>query len=175
LNTIIWKQVPWYENYEINNIWECTNTKFNRVLKLNYTMTWYKKIRVSKNNIPKSLLVHRLVAELFIREPKENEQVNHKNWVKDDNRVENLEWCTASKNQKHRYDVLWQEWNNKWKFWKYAVCSKKVNQYSIDWKFIKTWGSLIDVTRQLWILWQNIWATCSWRQKSAGGFIWKYY
>lgn len=51
--------------------------------------------------------VHQLVAEAFLGpKPTPAHQVNHKNGVKSDNMVGNLEWVTASQNNHHRYDVL---------------------------------------------------------------------
>ena len=52
--------------------------------------------------------------------------------------------------------------------------SKKVNQYSIDGFFIKTWGCLRDVERELGISSSNISNVSKGKRKSAGGFLWKY-
>ena len=65
--------------------------------------TGYCYIQLWKNNKGKSLKIHRLVAQSFIPNPNNKPHVNHKNGIKTDNRVENLEWCTRSENMIHAY------------------------------------------------------------------------
>ena len=63
----------------------------------------YSRIHVSHEGVSRKYLVHRLVAEAFIPNPLNLPQVNHKDGNKLNNTVENLEWCSASDNQKHAY------------------------------------------------------------------------
>lgn len=48
-------------------------------------------------------LVHRLIAEAFIPNPKKLREVNHKNGNRLDNRPHNLEWCTSKRNKQHAW------------------------------------------------------------------------
>jgi hypothetical protein len=66
----------------------------------------YKRIQLHKDKKSKIFSVHRLVALMFIKNPKKLPCVNHKNGKKEDNRHDNLEWCTIGQNNKHSYDKL---------------------------------------------------------------------
>lgn len=63
----------------------------------------YPRCGMNIDGKPKSYLVHRLVAKLFIPNPDNKPDVNHKNGDKHDNSVKNLEWCTKSENEKHAW------------------------------------------------------------------------
>ncbi len=143
---------------------------------------WYCCSHLTMKWKSRSFQNHRLVSEAFIPNLENKEQVNHKNWIKTDNRVENLEWNTRSENQIHSVRVLWNKANfqvnhpSKWKFWVNHFNSKKVNQYDMQWNFIKQWDCLTDVERELWIPSWRISGCCTWRKwvKSAWWFRWKY-
>lgn len=57
----------------------------------------------SDNGKLSTIKVHRIIAQTFLDNPKNLPQVNHINGIKDDNRLENLEWCSVSDNLKHSY------------------------------------------------------------------------
>lgn len=70
-------------------------------LKLSPNGRGYFKILLSKNKKQYTRNVHRLVAETYIPNPNNLPVINHKNEIKNDNRVENLEWCT------HQYNCIY--------------------------------------------------------------------
>src|SRR5699024_6284933 len=66
----------------------------------------YLETSLSKNGLKKHVSIHRLVAEAFLHNPENKEQVNHKDGDKKNNHVSNLEWVTAQENQTHKKEVL---------------------------------------------------------------------
>lgn len=177
----IWKDISWYEwIYQVSNLWNVINIKKVKLLKFSIII-WYKRFYLSKNWKTNKFLAHRLVAQTFIPNLENKPYVNHKDWNRWNNYIENLEWVTAKENVIHSFEKLWRKTifstNHpcKWKLWGNHNKSKKVSQYDLQWNFIKTWDSMIDITRELHIAYQSIWANCIWRRKSAWWFIWKYF
>ena len=107
-----WKPVFGYEDhYEISNLGNARRISANngtyvgKQLK-QYENKGYKRHCYCVNNQPKYHSVHRSVWQSFNGEIPPHLQINHKNGIKDDNRLENLELMTPSENTKHAYQVL---------------------------------------------------------------------
>lgn len=185
----VWRDVVGYEGcYKVSNL--------GRVKRLS------KKSRKSKNRILsekmlaqsisqtgaycKTLLtndkkrsiffVHRLVAFAFIEVDKNRKFVNHKNGDRNDNRVENLEWCTTSENGKHSFRELGRI-HPKGMLGKSGILNKRnlsVNQLTLDGRFIKKWFSIKEAADKTGC-WKNaIGFCCHGTQKTSGGFRWEF-
>lgn len=106
----IWKDIKGYEGlYQISSfgyIKSFKRYKEGKILRQAKYSNGYLFVHLRPMlNGQKSQMVHRLVAETFIPNPNNYPYVNHKNGNKQDNTIENLEWCTQSYNLKHALDI----------------------------------------------------------------------
>lgn len=100
----IWKDIPGYEGiYIISDLGNIKSNYVNRLLKPSVDQFGYCRITATKNKKQKTLRIHRLVAQLFIPNPENLPQVNHKDGIKTNNFKNNLEWFTDSENKLHAY------------------------------------------------------------------------
>lgn len=104
------KDIPWYEwYYTASNTGSIKWIIKGKLVKQCIEKTGYPTVCLYKDkNNKHTKTVHRLIASSFIDNPSNLPQVNHKDWVKHNNNVNNLEWCSISDNLKHRYRTLWQ-------------------------------------------------------------------
>lgn len=144
-------------------------------LKQQKNQSGYLTVLLRKQNKDYRILVHRLVAETFILNPENKPQVNHKNGIKTDNRVENLEFCTSSENMQHACKKLGFKPNNPslGKLGKESPLSKIVLQIKNN-KVIASFYGTQEASRQTGIRQCTIAACCRGNQKTSGGFQWTY-
>ncbi len=90
----VWKDISGLENVKASNM---GNIMLNGEIKKSHNSCGYRSISIKG----KQFIVHRLIATTFIPNPKNKPEVNHKNGIKTDNRIENLEWVTHEENHIH--------------------------------------------------------------------------
>lgn len=190
----IWKDIVGYEGlYQVSNLGRIKSLEREFYIKNQYggiskrktkeiikkqflTQYGYKSIGLNKGGKETKFQVHRLVAETFIPNPEDKPCVNHINCDKTNNKVENLEWCTYSENEKHAYENNLHKKHMKGRFGILNPSSKKISQYDLNGDFIKTWNSLSEASKELNLSCANLSACClkKYGHKTCGGYKWDF-
>lgn len=93
------KDIEGYEGlYAITSCGKVWSYKSKKFLKARYDKDGYISVALRKDGKTKYFFVHRLVAMAYIPNPNNLPEVNHKNEIKSDNNINNLEWCTRKYN-----------------------------------------------------------------------------
>lgn len=146
--------------------------KVHSMIKEPYTTNFgYKRVHLEKNKKSKHVFVHRLVAEAFIPNPDNKPYINHKNGVRTDNRVENLEWCTASENLLHSYKALGRKVPHR--FGIDNPMTKIVLKIK-DGVIIGEFLGLKEAAKNIGVRADTIQKVCTGKYKTCKGFAWKY-
>lgn len=104
---VISKKIPGFSDYAITNDGRVISNKCGRTKELKpSTSTGYAHVQLSTGEGKKNFQVHRLVADMFIANPKKLEIVNHKDGNKLNNDRSNLEWVSRTGNAKHYEETI---------------------------------------------------------------------
>ncbi len=165
-NDILMKELESYKNYIIlsdGRVYSKFSKKFLTLTECN----GYYRIQLWKDNIPKTVRVHILVATHFCQNPENKRYVNHKDGNKLNNDYTNLEWVTASENTKHSHSLGLDK------------RVRRVKQYTLESKYLRTFNNCREAAEFLKI--KNvktatcyISGACRGIHNSAYGYKWKY-
>ena len=105
MNIERWKPIENFPNYLISNAGKVKNQKTERILKSCNDSHGYPQVILSNNGYKQAHRIHRLVAKAFVGGQDDSLEVNHRNGIKNESNMTNLEWVTHRENTKHAYNT----------------------------------------------------------------------
>jgi len=182
-----WKPIDGYEGkYEVSDlgrIRSLSDKNGNRrehILVQRAGHNGYLYVNLWKRSRSRSMKIHRMVAEAFLEKNENPQCVNHKNGVKEDNRAENLEWCTYSDNTRHAVRMGLARATKGELNGMYGVhgaehpSSKPVIKMSMDGKVLGRWDNCVIAAEENGVNRHNIARCARGDRKSAYGYRWAY-
>lgn len=174
-----WRPIEGYEGlYEVSDwgrvkslekVDSLGHLRKEKILKSIKNNKGYIKVNLCKDGERKNCTVHRLVAQAFIPNPDNLPCVNHKDEVKTNNHVGNLEFCSHQYNSTYGTAIqrrVEKTINGK--------LSKSVYQYTLDGEFVREWESVSEIQRQLGYFQTAISACCAGKCKTSYDYIWSF-
>ncbi|MFA5382237.1 MAG: NUMOD4 motif-containing HNH endonuclease [Candidatus Micrarchaeia archaeon] len=180
----LWRDIKGFEGaYQISNRGRLKSFKFiklGRILSNKNGKGGYLSVVLQCNGKIRCTRLHRLVAEAFIPNSKNKDEVNHIDGNKQNNYVENLEWVTKSENVLHaikRNPNIIAGINH----YNQSIRPKPIWQFTLDGEFIAKHTNSAEAQKATGVCYRNILQVASQDEykpgltrKQAGGFVWKY-
>lgn len=165
-----WQDIKGYEGrYQVSNLGRVKSLPIDEkyckrpyevILKPFICGSGYYEVILHYKHTKKPKLVHRLVADAFINNPDGKQEVNHIDGNKLNNSATNLEWATASENQKHSRGVL----KNSCSIKREVICVETGEVFD----------SIKDACNKYGLQISLIWKCCNGKQQTTGGYHWRY-
>lgn len=166
-NGELWASVKEYPNYQVSHKGNIRSLNYNRTGVVKNMIPkpdkWGYLICVLRNkNGKKTLHIHRLISDVFIPNPNRLSQINHIDGDKNNNSINNLEWCSQSYNMNHAYKNFLNP------------RQKGVVQKNSNGNVLNVFRSAHEASRVTGINRGNISNCCIGNTSHAGGYIWEY-
>lgn len=151
---------PDLDDYLINKKGDIYSYKKQSFLKPSTNNDGYTYVMINK----KQRLIHRLVAKTFIDNPNNYKEVNHKNEIKNDNRAENLEWCSR------KYNATYNNCHLRHSDWE----KKPILQFDVKGNFIKKWNYAKEIEEAGIASASCVKQCCRNVLSISGGYVWRF-
>lgn len=173
-----WKAMELYPRYEVSTEGRVRNSETHHIYSQRLRKDGYLDLTLMIDGKKKMMLAHRMVAMCYLDNPLDLPEVNHKNKIKTDNRVENLEWVTREQNMAHRNadEAIQQQMKKNGKRLaelQLKTKAKPVACYDLEGNLIKQYPSLISAERGSGTNRKYIRACLNGERQTANGMIWK--
>lgn len=161
----MWKTIPRNEYYAVSDKGEIYSYKRSAILTPKVNHDGYLRIQLWNKGKCEYVSIHRLVAEAFIPNPEKKPFVNHIDGDKQNNSVENLEWCTQKENIAHA-------WKTGLSHGALNSGGIKVRQRLRSGEFVRDFPSMMQVERELGISHSGV-SYAIRHNGTAGGYKWE--
>ena len=172
-----WKAMELYPKYEVSTEGRIRNSTTHHIYSQRLRKDGYLDFDFFFEGKKGKKLVHRMVAMCYLDNPLNLPEVNHKNKIKTDNRVENLEWVSREQNMSHRNQDLEIQQKMKENGKRLAelnlkTTAKPVSCYDLDGNLLEEYESIIAAAEAMGVKRGAIDSALYKRHKTSCGFIW---